>query len=83
MALEYIREGLLVGVFGSKLVREGVVEGEGEGVEGDGEGDGDGKGEGSEEEVEGKMWAAQKKAAAMAEHLREELKGFRMPVEME
>lgn len=78
VALEYIRQGLLVGVFGPRLVRE-EVEGEGE----EDAGGGEEEAEGGEEEVEGKIWAAQRKAAAMAEHLREELREFRMPVEME
>lgn len=75
VALEYIREGLLVGVFGPR-VEKGEKERREESEEEEGS-------RGEEEGVEGKIWEAQKKAAGMAAHLREELKEFRMPAEME
>ena len=89
VAMEYIREGLLAGVCGFELGKEGSVGGkEVEEEEEDDNDDDDEEMRGDEDErddeksdddEEEKMSKLEEKTAALAEYLKEELKDFRMP----
>ena len=92
VAMHWVFEKLIVGVAGEEMKQDGgkveAEEGKEDGGEGEEEGVGEGgkdKNEGHEEEKDEEEGARKLlvKAEAMAEHLKEELKGFKMPSNMD